>query len=652
MLPYRVLAFFVIPVLPSSVWAQLAVRSAASYGAQVSPGSVAALFGEGLSSTAEAGQTGHSGAWPRVLAGRQVEIDGAGAGLLFVSPTQINFVVPPDAVPGTAGVSVRDTNGNVVASGTMQVTAAAPALFSADGSGSGSALAFNRWTEDRGPFSLTTSATPGCDKRTRLSLLGTGLRLSSESALEQHDPLDSNLAAFLRVLFDGPAGPVETREVEYAGPDETREGVDRVDFVLPQALEGIGEASLRLVLDGVESNTVLVPLLPSGEPSGDCVADGFAIAFSTVADLLAGDLWDITYPRSVFARLTDVPEHWPLMGVGTTAAAGHNGEVIVFGTAGMPELIWSDPLFPPAVRTLTGEPIPFVAVAAGNPAHAIVAKAETGQPIHAQIAELAEAHQLAFAGIRVSGRFSAISYSVAYNLLKEGTPLTDPSVDKAPFQLFFDVNGDAQWELSGFYAASPAAQEIVSVRGAPVHIHGFQIDRSRAGHLGNAVVEDATISLYPLQSPVIEDADLAVRVLGTDVQRAVVEVLNRGDSEVTHTTVQGRSDGQVVFQIALPALAPHTSTSIEIAVPASAAGRRLRIVVDPFNDVLESDEGNNIAYLNNRAESLKALRSFSEALALPRYALFHHRRHERANPTSSIAITALMPGGIMRRNSK
>ena len=599
MIPFRVLALLAVSMVPASLWAQLEVRSAASYGPKVSPGSLAALFGDDLSSAAEAGQTDQRGAWPRELAGLHVEVDGLAAGLLFVSPSQINFAVPPDTPLGTVSVAVKDANGGVRAIGTMEVTAAAPALFSADGSGRGFVLAFNRWTEDRGPFSLTTSASPGCDKRTRLSALATGLRLSTESALERPDPLDSNLAGFVRVLFNGPAGLIETREVEYAGPDETREGVDRVDFVLPEALEGSDEASIRLVVDGVESNELVVPLQPSGKQSGDCVADGFAIAFNTVADLLAGDLWDVTHPQTVFTRLTNVPKHWPLMGIGTTAETGHNGEVIVFGTAGMPELVWSDPLFPPTVRTLTNEAIPFVAVAAGNPDHAIVAKAEAGRPIHAQIVELAEANGLAFAGIRVSGRFSAISYSVAHNLLKEGTPLTDPSVDKAPFQLFFEEDGEAQWELSGFYAASPAAQEIVSVRGAPVHIHGFQLDRSRAGHLASAIVEDATIHLYPLQAPLVEDADLAVRILGVNAGRAVFEVLNRGNTEVTRTTVQGTSEGRVVFQITLPALAPHTATSIESTVPASAAASGLRIVVDPFNDVLESDEANNIAYLPN-----------------------------------------------------
>jgi len=597
MISLRTVTLFVVFLAPSSLWAQLAVRSAASYGGQVSPGSLAALFGAGLSEVTEVGQPNRLGAWPRELAGVRVEVDGLTAGLLFISPGQINFAVPPNTALGTVGVAVKDANGGVLAVGAMEVTATAPAVFSSDSSGSGLVLAFNRWTQERGPFSLNTSANPGCDKRTRLSALATGLRLTTEAALRQHNSLDSNLAGFVTILFDGPAGPIETSEVEYAGPEESMEGVDRVDFVLPEALEDSVNVSFRLIVDGMESNTVVVPLEPSDAPNSDCVADGVAISFGTVSDLLAGDLWDVTDPQTVFARLADVPENWPLMGVGTTAETGHNGEVIVYGTAGMPELVWSDPLFPLTVKTLINEPIPYVGVAAGNPDHAIIAKAEPGRPIHAQVVELAQANHLAFAGIRVSGRFSGISYSVAHNLLKEGTPLTDPSVDKAPFQLFFDEPGEAQWELSGFYAASRAAQAIVSVPGAPVHLHGFQLDRSRAGHLGNAIVGDATIQLYPLQAPLVEDADLAVRVVGVDAGQILFEVLNLGNDEVTHATFQVKTEQGVVFQTALPKLAPHTAIDIETPLPENAAVAGLQAVVDPFNDVLESDEANNVVYI-------------------------------------------------------
>ncbi len=591
----KIAALLAIALLPASLWAQLSVRSAASYAEPVSPGSVAALFGNGLSSHTAAGRTDRLGRWPRELAGVRVEVDGSAAGLLYVSPTQINFTVPEDAPLGTANFVVAAAGGAVLASGVLEVAAAAPGFFSADGSGSGAGLISNLVTRERAPFLVRTEENPGCDKRTRLSAFATGLRSSSPD----RDPLDSNIAEFVRLVIENaPGGSIEVAEVEYAGPDEALEGIDRVNFVLPEGLTGGEEISLRLVVDGVESNSVAARLEPAEAADGDCLADGFAVAFNTVADLLAGDLWDVTDPAAVFSELSDVPGHWPLMGVGTTAEAGHNGEVIAFGTAAMPELVWSDPEFPLTVRTLSDESIPFVGLAAGDPDTAIVAKAEPGRPIHAQAIELARANNLAFAGIRVSGRFSGVSYSVAHNLLKEGTPLTDPAVDKAPFQLFFLVEEEVEWELSGFYAASAAVQEIVSVRGAPVHLHGFQLDRSRAGHLGAANVEQATIQLYPLQAPIVVDGDLAIRATPAGAGRIALEVLNRGDTAITRTTVQGLVGDTVVFQAALASLNRQESRMIEIELPESVPQGNLRVVVDPFNDVLERDEANNVAYVS------------------------------------------------------
>ncbi|MGH9853101.1 MAG: CHRD domain-containing protein, partial [Blastocatellia bacterium] len=70
----------------------VAVRDAARYGPVVAPDSLGVIFGVNLA-TATAAATG--AIFPTTLAGTQVFIDGVEAQLLFVSPLQINFVVPP-----------------------------------------------------------------------------------------------------------------------------------------------------------------------------------------------------------------------------------------------------------------------------------------------------------------------------------------------------------------------------------------------------------------------------------------------------------------------------------------------------------------------------------------------------------------------------
>ena len=122
----------------SAVFAQsasLAVVSAASYqpGGAVAPDSLAALFGVNLAGSTSWSTLDQNGQLPTGLGGARVEVNGEAAGLLYVSSSQINFVVPGDAATGTVGVLVRNTATGAAQSGTMLVQNTAAGVFSADG---------------------------------------------------------------------------------------------------------------------------------------------------------------------------------------------------------------------------------------------------------------------------------------------------------------------------------------------------------------------------------------------------------------------------------------------------------------------------------------------------------------------------------------
>lgn len=94
-------------------------------------GSLAAIFGENLAPF-EMGATLVDGRLPTELAGVQVYTNGVLSPLLAVSPNQINFQVPYEALGRAVSVYVRRTNeGTVMASAPRgtNVTLAAPGLF-------------------------------------------------------------------------------------------------------------------------------------------------------------------------------------------------------------------------------------------------------------------------------------------------------------------------------------------------------------------------------------------------------------------------------------------------------------------------------------------------------------------------------------------
>jgi len=114
------------------------ITSAASSSAGLAPESLAAALGANFTS-----QTGMALAtpWPTMLGGVTIQVtDSAGifrpAGLIYISPTQINFQIPAGTATGNATVSIN--NGGPIP---VQIQPVAPALFSVNSRGVAAATA-------------------------------------------------------------------------------------------------------------------------------------------------------------------------------------------------------------------------------------------------------------------------------------------------------------------------------------------------------------------------------------------------------------------------------------------------------------------------------------------------------------------------------
>ncbi len=175
------------------------------------------------------------------------------APLFFVSPTQINYQIPPGTTTGEATVSVFNEAG-AVSVATMQINNVAPGLFAANGNGQGVAAAsVLRVTADgklsyekAAQFDLAKNsyvATPinlgAVGDRVFLLLFGTGLRY--RNAL-------GNVTATIGGV------PVE---VLYAGA-QGGIGLDQVNLSLPRSLAARGEVEIVLSVEGKTANAVKI----------------------------------------------------------------------------------------------------------------------------------------------------------------------------------------------------------------------------------------------------------------------------------------------------------------------------------------------------------------------------------------------------------
>jgi uncharacterized protein (TIGR03437 family) len=234
----------------------------------VAAGSLATVVGNS-SGNPLSGQSGaitnaDGGSLPFDLAGASVTIAGQAAKIIQASPTKVDFIVPDGVPAGNQEVLVTSIDG-FVSEGTINVTQATPALFSASGNGIGEGVIMNAVTLQPGPFDVTTGINPGSDKRTRLLLLATGISNGLSNRTASNDVhfgnfLLPNIADAVSVEAKTTDGRVFQLPVEYAGPQGTAPGLDEVIVVLPAGMKGAGSVSVTVVTGSVRSNSVGVTI--------------------------------------------------------------------------------------------------------------------------------------------------------------------------------------------------------------------------------------------------------------------------------------------------------------------------------------------------------------------------------------------------------
>lgn len=228
--------------------------SAANYARALAWESITTAFGNNLATISVAAE---AAPLPTSLADRSVTVSdyhgvAKPAPLLFVSPDQINYILPAGLAEGAATVRVLD-NGRVIRAGFIELQKVAPALFTANANGRGVAAAVVLRVKADGSQSYEPVAQfdpaqnrfvavpidlgPETD-RIILVLFGTGWRYRSSEA-----------EVNVRI------GETDT-QVQYAGAQPTIAGLDQINVVLPRSLAGRGEVNVLVSVQGKGANSV------------------------------------------------------------------------------------------------------------------------------------------------------------------------------------------------------------------------------------------------------------------------------------------------------------------------------------------------------------------------------------------------------------
>ena len=229
-----------------------AVNAGSQIARNFSPDSWLTLYGQNL---ADAQVVAAQSPYPSSLGGTTVTITDANgntlqAPLYFVSPGQINMLVPSTAALGLATLTVTNSQG-ASASTVILITRTSPGLFTATQNGSGTAAALvqrvrasdgSQSVEPVVTFDSNGNPVPapinvGSDS-IYLQFYGTGVRYNSS-------------LANVTCSING-----QNAQVLYAGSAPGFFGLDQVNVALPSGFNGHGTVNVAITVEGQAANTV------------------------------------------------------------------------------------------------------------------------------------------------------------------------------------------------------------------------------------------------------------------------------------------------------------------------------------------------------------------------------------------------------------
>jgi uncharacterized protein (TIGR03437 family) len=217
--------------------AQMKVVNAASFDAAqpIAPGSFVAAFGQNLCSQTMTGSLVAPGQLPVMLGGCSVTVADIPAMMQYVSPGQVNFVMPGGVASGKATVAVQ--NGSQMMTGTVMTAPAGPGMFALNGMGMGEGAMLNGDLWRTPPFSTTTNG-----HATVVAIYVTGMDISSRPTVT--------------------IGGVLANVVWY-GDISGYPGLQQINITLPDGMSGVGRVPVMVTSNGQASNITFMHVLPT-----------------------------------------------------------------------------------------------------------------------------------------------------------------------------------------------------------------------------------------------------------------------------------------------------------------------------------------------------------------------------------------------------
>ncbi|HVG37859.1 MAG TPA: lamin tail domain-containing protein, partial [Pyrinomonadaceae bacterium] len=230
---------------------------------QLAPEQIVLARGQRLAFATQYAQPSPGGDFPVQLSGTTIFVNGKAAQIIYTSPAEVSFLLPPETIDGEAQITVRNIDG-FKSRGMAHVARTAPGLFALTGDGKGDGIFFS----PENALDLTSEHHP-LQFSSPLVAFGTGLRHASALTLI----VNGETAATAPRLVPSPDLP-GLDQIVFDVPRKWR-GAHRVDYVI-QA-DGKNSTPVNLFVGAADKNDVMINEVladPAAGAAGDANHDG------------------------------------------------------------------------------------------------------------------------------------------------------------------------------------------------------------------------------------------------------------------------------------------------------------------------------------------------------------------------------------------
>jgi hypothetical protein len=317
------------------------------------------------------------------------------------------------------------------------------------------------------------------------------------------------------------------------------------------------------------------------------------LIFNTLADLLKGDLWQGINQDELGRYLYIYPEHFQVIGVGTTNWPERMGEVIVRGTVGKTLFQWANPEYPYQVRNLRDATFPWIQVAVVDPKRTLQWTLERTQDLHGAISERMRREGIRICAFAIEAIAQHVQYSLTYRIPKTGLDLSVPGGKEAYFRAFQD-DTRAPWLLFGIYVDEDVAPLCGMPPGQSVLMDGFNRDTNNGGLIRLIGVQSASVQYHAIDSHRVFKSELLVEDVRFHEGRVSIDVRNGGDLTAEHVKVRlSLPDSKREMEAVLPSVKPKEEATIRFNLKRTPTDRDVIVEVDPDGQILDADRRNN-----------------------------------------------------------